>query len=226
MACARSMAFWMMSTLSSSVGAMFTAASVMISASGWFGTSMMKQWLIRRAVRMPSVLDTTAPISSSVCRLPFISASAAPQRTCSTALAAESWLCSAIDDRHAADVEVPARRDLLDARRRTDQDRRNQAELGGLDGAFQRDLVARMGDRGLGRRQLPRRLDQTFVFHVLRAGRLTIRSSGIAHGLLAWHAALPWPTFGVTARRLAEARPRRLGPHRHAVRSPRQARRR
>ena len=94
MACARSIAFWMMSTLSSSVGAMFTAASVMISGSGWLGTSMMKQWLMRRAVRIPAVLETTAPINSSVCRLPFISASAAPQRTCSTALAAESWLCS------------------------------------------------------------------------------------------------------------------------------------
>ena len=55
MACARSMAFWMMSTLSSSVGAMLTAASVMISGSGWPGTSMMKQWLMRRAVRMPPV---------------------------------------------------------------------------------------------------------------------------------------------------------------------------
>jgi hypothetical protein len=50
---ARSIAFWTMSTLTSSVGAMLTAASVMISASSWSGTSMMKQWLIRRAVRRP-----------------------------------------------------------------------------------------------------------------------------------------------------------------------------
>ena len=34
---------------------MFTAASLMISASGWLGTSMTKQWLMRRAVRMPVV---------------------------------------------------------------------------------------------------------------------------------------------------------------------------
>ena len=83
----------MMSTLSSSDGAMFTAASVMISASGWAGTSMTKQWLMRRSVRMPPSRATTAPISSSVCRLPFISASARPSRTSSTALAAAAWLC-------------------------------------------------------------------------------------------------------------------------------------
>ena len=41
---------------------------------------MMKQWLMRRAVRMPVSRATTAPISSSVCRLPFISASARPAR--------------------------------------------------------------------------------------------------------------------------------------------------
>ena len=95
MARARSIAFCTMSTLTSSVGAMFTAASLMISASGWLGTSITKQWLMRRAVRMPVSRATTAPISSSVCRLPFIRASARPARTSSTALAAESWLCAA-----------------------------------------------------------------------------------------------------------------------------------
>ena len=81
-------------TLSSRLGAMFTAASLMISASSWPGTSMTKQWLIRRAVRSPVSRATTAAISSSVCRLPFISASARPARTSSTALAAAAWLCS------------------------------------------------------------------------------------------------------------------------------------
>ena len=47
-----------------------------------------------RAVRMPVSRATTAPINSSVCRLPFIRASALPSRTSSTALAAESWLCA------------------------------------------------------------------------------------------------------------------------------------
>ena len=74
---------------------MFTAASVMISGSRCPGTSMTKQWLIRRWVRMPVSRATTAAISSSVCRLPFISAAALPSRTNATALAAELWLCAA-----------------------------------------------------------------------------------------------------------------------------------
>ena len=45
---------------------MFTAASVTISGSLWPGTSITKQWLMRRAVRMPVSRATTAPISSSV----------------------------------------------------------------------------------------------------------------------------------------------------------------
>src|SRR6266446_5634944 len=90
----RSIAFCTMSTLASRSGAMFTAASVTISGSLWPGTSITKQWLMRRAVRMPPSRATTAPISSSVCRLPFIKASALPSRTSSTAFAAESWLCA------------------------------------------------------------------------------------------------------------------------------------
>jgi hypothetical protein len=81
-----------MSTFSASVGAMFTAASVMMSGSACPGTSMMKQWLSRRAVRSPVSRLTTSAISSSVWRLPFISASACPLRTSPTALAADSWL--------------------------------------------------------------------------------------------------------------------------------------
>ena len=64
-----------MCTLSSSVGKMFTAASVMMTTRSMAGTSMMKQWLMRRAVRRPVSRFTTAAISSSVCRLPFISIS-------------------------------------------------------------------------------------------------------------------------------------------------------
>jgi hypothetical protein len=56
---------------------------------------MMKQWLTRRSVRRPFSRRTTAPISSSVCRLPFISASALPCSTSSTALSAAAWLCGA-----------------------------------------------------------------------------------------------------------------------------------
>ena len=95
MACARSIAFCTMSTLSSSVGAMLIAASVMIRASSWPGTSITKQWLTRRAVRNPISRLTTAAISSSVCRLPFISASALPSRTSRTAVVAAASLCGA-----------------------------------------------------------------------------------------------------------------------------------
>ena len=74
---------------------MFTAASEMISASGCAGTSITKQWLMRRAVRRPVSFLTTSAISSSVWRLPFISASALPARTSSTAFAAAALLCGA-----------------------------------------------------------------------------------------------------------------------------------
>ena len=67
----------------------------MMSVSAYDGTSITKQWLTRRAVRRPVSRDTTAPMSSSVCRLPFISASALPSRTSSTALAAEASLYGA-----------------------------------------------------------------------------------------------------------------------------------
>ena len=65
-ACARSIAFCTISTFTARSGAMFTAASVTISGSLWPGTSITKQWLMRRAVRMPVSRATTAPISSSV----------------------------------------------------------------------------------------------------------------------------------------------------------------
>ena len=45
---------------------------------------MTKTWLMRRAVRSRR-RGTTAPISSSVCRLPFISASTSPARAIATA---------------------------------------------------------------------------------------------------------------------------------------------
>src|SRR5271157_4518296 len=88
------MAFRMMSTLASRSGTMLIAASVTMSGSLWRGTSMMKQWLIRRSVRIPPSCATTALISSSVWRLPFINASTRPAVTSPTALAAESWLCA------------------------------------------------------------------------------------------------------------------------------------
>ena len=132
---------------------------------------MTKQWLMRRAVRMPVSRDTTAPISSSVCRLPFIRASARPARTSSTALAAESWLCSASTSSKPAMSSPALGGHLADARRRSDQDRLDQAQPRGFDRAFQRNLVAGMGDRRRDRRMLAGALDQPLVLLVPRRGR-------------------------------------------------------
>ena len=56
---------------------------------------MTKQWLRRRAVRSPFSRSMTAPMSSSVCSEPFISAAARPSRTSCTARSAAAWLCAA-----------------------------------------------------------------------------------------------------------------------------------
>ncbi len=55
---------------------------------------MTNTCVMRRAVRSPFPDGTTASISSSVCRLPFISAWTSPSRASATAVAAASWLCS------------------------------------------------------------------------------------------------------------------------------------
>ncbi len=49
---------------------------------------------MRRAVRNPVAEGTMAAISSSVWRLPFISASTCPSRASSTDFSAAAWLCS------------------------------------------------------------------------------------------------------------------------------------
>ena len=67
---------------------------------------MMNTWLIRRPVRSPVSCATTAPRSSSVCRLPFISSSASPWRTSSTALAAAAWLCGTSTIRVLPEVDA------------------------------------------------------------------------------------------------------------------------
>ena len=62
-------------------------ASVMMSACSSAGTSMTKQWLMRRLVRRPVSRLTTAPINSSVCRLPFtrLTFPSCPRRTAASA---------------------------------------------------------------------------------------------------------------------------------------------
>ena len=70
------------------------AASVTSSSRGYAGTSSTNTCEMRRAVRSPVADGTIAAISSSVWRLPFISASTWPARASSTAFSAAAWLCS------------------------------------------------------------------------------------------------------------------------------------
>ncbi len=173
---------------------------------------MTKQWLTRRAVRSPVSRFTTAPISSSVCRLPFISASALPSRTSSTALSAEAWLCGVSTIGNPA---ISIRMLLcyrLDPRARTDQDRRDQAEFRSLDRAAQRTLVAGMRDGRRRRRQRLAEVDQPLVFLVFafhahlrfpRASQLLLRRFVVAlRGC--FRAVAPRRRAGVTSRRLAD----------------------
>ena len=125
---------------------------------------MMKTWLIRRAVRSPVLDDVTARISSSVCRLPFISISPLPSRTSSTPFAAAASLCGASTSSIFADIEAMFAGDVLDLGARADQSWNDDPELGGLDRAAQRGLVAGMHDNRLGRRNLLGPCDQAIVF--------------------------------------------------------------
>ena len=60
---------------------------------------------MRRPVRSPVSRATTAASSSSVCRLPFISSSALPCRTSSTAFARRTMAVRSIDDQRFAEVD-------------------------------------------------------------------------------------------------------------------------
>jgi hypothetical protein len=69
------------------------AASVRKSGRGNSGQSITKTWLMRRSVLSFSS-RSMAPMNSSVCRLPFISAPTLWSRASATACAAAAWLCS------------------------------------------------------------------------------------------------------------------------------------
>lgn len=118
---ASAIAFCTISTLSSIVGEMFAAASVMNNGLAYVSTSRMKTWLTRLAVRMPISLRRTSAISSSVCRLPFINASPSPARNNWTAFSAAAWLWP-VDYFEAADVEVKRCGKRRNSRLRSDQD--------------------------------------------------------------------------------------------------------
>ena len=88
---------------------------------------MTKTWLMRRPVRRPVSCATTAPSSSSVCRLPFISSSASPARTSATAFAAARVAVRGIDDPDVGEVDAVLGGERLDLGGRADEDRRDQA---------------------------------------------------------------------------------------------------
>ena len=106
---------------------------------------MMKTWLMRRPVRSPVSRWSTAASSSSEWRLPFISSSALPLRTSSTAFSAAAWLWATSTISNPSDDQIEAltqRPDLV----------LGAHEMGTImparrpRGRLQRSLVARMGD--------------------------------------------------------------------------------
>ena len=128
---------------------------------------------------MPACVETTAPISSSVCRLPFISASTLPEATSATAFSAEFVAVFRIDDLKAGDIEARKYGDIANAAGGADEDRLDQAQPLRLDGAFQRNLVAGMGHRNPDPLFPLRGGDQALVF-VMAGGRAL--SGGVNHG--------------------------------------------
>ena len=115
---------------------------------------MMKQWLMRRAVRRPVSRATTA-------RHQFVGVQAALHQRLGAARAHQLHrlgrgivaVCG-VDHLEARDVEPGRRR--RGSRSRADQDRRDKTELGRLDRALQRDRVAGMAHGGGHRRMLAR----------------------------------------------------------------------
>jgi len=89
----REIAFWMMSAFSARLGWMLSAASVMSSGLGYSGTSKRNTCDMRRPERSAG-WASTALISSSVCRLPFISTSTSRRAAMPAASSAAAWLCS------------------------------------------------------------------------------------------------------------------------------------
>src|SRR5208282_4484991 len=75
-----------------------------------------------------------------------------------------------IDDEEGVKIELRPPRHVADASGRADKNRVDQAEFCRLERALERNLIARVGDGGLGRPQLPGRLDQALIFVV--AGRV------------------------------------------------------
>ena len=99
------------------------------------------------------------------------------------------------------EISRPARRrDIADALDRADQDRLDQAQPRGLDGALQRDIVAGMRDGHLDRRLRLRRLDQASILLVRPCaafgGRQACAASALSSLRRLGHRTAPRPAPG------------------------------
>ena len=162
---ARSIAFWQMSTLSSSVGAMLMAASVTI-----------EHLVIGRHVHDEDVADAAARAQARLARddraqqLVGVQAALhqelrlAPGGPAPRLCSADAWLCGASTIRVVAEVDAVLLGDLVDLRRRADEDRRDELLVAGLDRAGERRRLARVRHGGRDRVQAATAFEQLFVF--------------------------------------------------------------
>ena len=124
---------------------------------------MIKTWLMRRPVRRPVDDAVTARMSSSVCRLPFISSSPLASRMSCDRLGRRRVAVGRVDHFEAADIELMFAGDREDFRRRAHEDRNNKSGLGRLHRPPQRGLVARVRNHRVRGRSLFRSRNQTVV---------------------------------------------------------------
>src|SRR5215510_399573 len=176
----RSIAFCTMSRLASRSGKMLMAASVMKSVSRYVGTSRMKTWLIRRAVRRPVLLEVTSSKTGlrTARRISHVQAALHQQlafglvdqldRFCRRGVAVGH-----VDDLETVDVETMLTSDGRNLGSGPHEDRFDDPGFRRLDGAAQRRLFARMNDDGRRRRDLLGSSDQPLVF---RSGRIAHRA--------------------------------------------------
>ena len=145
-ACARSIAFCTMSTLSSSVGAMFTAASVMISGRGVAGhvhdEAMADAPLGANAGslrndRAHHLVGVQAALHQR------LGLGLAHQRDC---LGRRIVAVHRFNDREIGDVQPIPRRHIANSCRWTNQERLDQTQLACLDCTPERHFVAGMGN--------------------------------------------------------------------------------
>ena len=125
---------------------------------------MMKTWLRRRPVRRPVSRATTAPNSSSVCRLPFIRTSASALTDQLHGPGRRRMAVRNVDHHGVLPRSIPCLlRHFLDPGSRPYEDRSDEPFRGGLERRDQRRLLARVRHRRRDRREVPAPHQQLFV---------------------------------------------------------------